>query len=315
MMTNKQQSALAVATLLLLIAVVITNLSLFKRVIRLERENGHRQAATNREERTREAGPQNTHPPAATPSSTRPAQREPRRRSAETMTKAAERRVEDTSHSYAVAQPAPASVTVLREIDEKTFLIPGLPRPLFVGLPRALQSILVQDPWSGLAQGLLVPNGTRLVSAGRPVTSSDMSPLIGELAMVTDGDKEGAEGSFVEIAPGTQWVQIDLQAVYAIHAVALWHYHAEARIYHDVVVLVSSEPDFRAASVVFNNDTNNTLGLGEGRNQEYIESNKGLLQGVEGITARYVRLYCNGSTAGDVNHYIEVEVYGTGGAQ
>ena len=46
----------------------------------------------------------------------------------------------------------------------------------------------------------------------KKVTSSDDAPVIGELAMVTDGDKEGADGSYVELGPDKQWVQIDLGA-------------------------------------------------------------------------------------------------------
>ena len=58
----------------------------------------------------------------------------------------------------------------------------------------------------------MVAAGTRKLSEGATVTASDEAPIIGELAMVTDGDKEGADGSFVEFGPGVQWVQIDLGA-------------------------------------------------------------------------------------------------------
>jgi hypothetical protein len=33
----------------------------------------------------------------------------------------------------------------------------------------------------------------------------------------------------------------------------------------------------------------------------------------KGTKGRYVRLYSNGSTANEMNHYIEVEVYGKAG--
>ena len=36
-----------------------------------------------------------------------------------------------------------------------------------------------------------------------------------------------------------------------------------------------------------------------------------LLIDPKGIKGRYVRLYSNGNTANDLNHYVEVEVYGT----
>jgi len=42
----------------------------------------------------------------------------------------------------------------------------------------------------------------------------------------------------------------------------------------------------------------------------YIETNQAELIDATGIEARYVRLYSNGNTANDLNHYVEVEVYG-----
>jgi hypothetical protein len=38
-----------------------------------------------------------------------------------------------------------------------------------------------------------------------------MEPIIGEVEQVTDGDKEGRDGSYVEFGPGKQYVQIDLE--------------------------------------------------------------------------------------------------------
>ncbi|MBM4042758.1 MAG: hypothetical protein FJ290_30080, partial [Planctomycetes bacterium] len=45
---------------------------------------------------------------------------------------------------------------------------------------------------------LLAPEGVTNVALKKPVTSSDESPIIGELAQVTDGDKRRIEGSYVE---------------------------------------------------------------------------------------------------------------------
>lgn len=189
-------------------------------------------------------------------------------------------------------------------------LLPELPKPMFLGTPRDLKAMVLQDSWAGVKQGVSVPPGTRLISHGKSVTSSDMMPIIGDLEMVTDGDKEGSDGSYVELGPGIQWVQIDLGSEYAIHAIAVWHYHSQARAYHDVTILFSHDPGFSKPVVMFNNDTDNSLGFGKGEDKQYLESHKGLLQAVNGVTARYVRLYSNGSTTGEMNHYIEVEVYG-----
>jgi len=159
---------------------------------------------------------------------------------------------------------------------------------------------------------MLVPVSTHLLSRGRPVTASDTEPDVGELSYVTDGDKEGGDGSYVELAAGPQSVRIDLGDIYHLHAVAVWHYHARARAYHDVVVALSDGADTNAPAVVFNNDADASLGFGKGTDDEYVETARGLLVDAAGLAARYVWLYSNGSTANDKNHYVEVEVYGAG---
>ena len=42
----------------------------------------------------------------------------------------------------------------------------------------------------------------------------------------------------------------------------------------------------------------------------YIETSEGRLVDGKGAIARYVRLYSNGNNANELNHYVEVEVYG-----
>ena len=139
-----------------------------------------------------------------------------------------------------------------------------------------------------------------------------MQPVIGELDMVTDGEKEGGDGYFIELGPGKQWVQIDLGASNPLHAILAWHYHSQARVYRDVVVQVSDDKDFlKGVTTVFNNDHDNSSGLGVGKDKEYIEVAEGRLIDPKGAKGRYVRLYSNGNTTNDLNHYVEVEVYGT----
>lgn len=187
-----------------------------------------------------------------------------------------------------------------------------LPKPMFIGTPTNLKSPNLEVV-TGKSRGpFMVPVGTKLVSHKRPVRASDMQPVIGELDMVTDGDKEGGDGYFIELGPSKQWVQIDLGAPYALHAILVWHYHSQARVYRDVVVQVSDDKDFlKGVQTVFNNDHDNSAGLGVGKDKEYIEVAEGRLFDPKGISGRYVRLYSNGNTANDLNHYVEVEVYGT----
>jgi len=185
-----------------------------------------------------------------------------------------------------------------------------LPKPMFVGTPKNIVSVNLDPNTGKKREPFMVPAGTRLLSQGAPVTASDMQPIIGEVEMITDGDKEGADGSFVEFGPGVQWVQIDLGEPREINAVVFWHYHSQARLYHDVIVRASNEPDCINYTELFNNDHDNSARLGVGRDYDYIETNEGKLVDDRGVKARYVRLYSNGNTSNDMNHMIEVEIFG-----
>ena len=207
--------------------------------------------------------------------------------------------------------PSPGNGEKLYPLDIK------LPKPLFQGTPKNIKRSATLDKYSDKARPPLhVPPGTTNLAIRKPVTSSDMQPIIGDLAMVTDGNKEGSDGSFVELGPGKQWVQIDLQTRAEIYAIAVWHYHAEGRVYHDVAIQLSDDPAFIAnVRTVYNNDFDNSSGLGLGKHLEYIDDYRGRLVDIrdnEGRPGRgrYVRLYSNGNTSNDLNHYVEVEVYG-----
>ena len=52
------------------------------------------------------------------------------------------------------------------------------------------------------------------------------------------------------------------------------------------------------------------MGQGIGKDMNYVETAEGKLIDARGIQARYIRLYSNGNTNNDLNHYVEVEVYG-----
>lgn len=181
-------------------------------------------------------------------------------------------------------------------------LIEGTPKPMDV--PN-----LVQAPVK--APELLVPEGTTLISQGKPVTGSEESPLIGELSMVTDGDKQAGEGYYVELSSGTQWVQIDLGQSAEVAAVWVWHFHSQKRAYNDVVIQISDDADFKTGvSTIYNNDYDDSSKLGKGSDSPYVESRFGMLVDAKGAKGRYVRLHSQGNTSDEMNHYIEVEVYG-----
>jgi hypothetical protein len=187
-----------------------------------------------------------------------------------------------------------------------------LPKPMFIGTPTNIKSPNL-EVITGKSRGpFYVPAGTKILSVKKTVTSSDSMPVIGELDMVNDGEKSGGDGYFIELGPGPQWVQIDLGSPHALHAILAWHFHSQPRVYRDVIVQVSDDRAFKkGVTTVFNNDHDNSSKLGAGQDKEYIEVAEGRLFDPKGAKGRYVRLYSNGNTGNDLNHYVEVEVYGT----
>jgi hypothetical protein len=186
-----------------------------------------------------------------------------------------------------------------------------LPRAMFVGTEKPIRVSNLKKLSTEDRPPFLAPEGTTNVALGKPVSSSDEEPIIGQIKMITDGDKEAADGSYVELGPFLQHVTIDLLAKYEIYAIAVWHYHKNPQVYFDVVVQGADDSDFiKNVRTLFNNDIDNSAGLGIGTDKHYVETHKGELIDAKGVKARYVRLYSNGNNNNDLNHYIEVEVYG-----
>lgn len=156
----------------------------------------------------------------------------------------------------------------------------------------------------------LTPKGAENVAKGKPVTASS-APAMGKLEAITDGEKGYQEKYVVGLKPGLQHIQIDLGAPCELYAVVLWHYFMDDRVYYDVIVQVSDDPEFKTGvTTLFNNDDDNSAGLGAGQDKDYRERNIGKLIDAKGVKARYVRLYSAGNVVDDLNHYIEVEVFG-----
>ena len=186
-----------------------------------------------------------------------------------------------------------------------------LPKPLFVGTPKNINVENLEPATGKERPAFMVPDGVENLALKKDVTASDSEPTIGELEMITDGDKEAADGSYVEFGSGTQYVQIDLGKPSEIFAILAWHYHQQARVYHDVVVRIADDKDFITnVQTVYNNDSDNSSKLGVGKDRPYVETYEGRLIDCKGAKGRFVRLYSKGNTANDMNHYIEVEVYG-----
>ncbi|MCH8125340.1 hypothetical protein IIC38_05195 [candidate division KSB1 bacterium] len=182
---------------------------------------------------------------------------------------------------------------------------------MFIGTPQNLRVPNLEKPLGKPRPPFYAPQGTQNVAMGKIIQSSDPEPIIGEAEMINDGDREATDGSFVEFGPFLQYITIDLEVVHDIYAILFWHYHKQPRVYYDIIVQVSNDPDFIAnVTTLYNNDHDNSSGMGLGKDKNYVETSEGRLVDAKGNQARYVRLYSNGSNANDMNHYIEVEVYG-----
>ena len=204
-----------------------------------------------------------------------------------------------------MGEPAKEKSTKLVPIEIK------LPKPMFVGTPQNINVPKLEKPLGKPRPPFMAPEGTINVAFEKPVTSTDDEPVIGEIEMITDGDKEAADGSYVELGPFLQNITIDLGAKNEIYAIVMWHFHKQPRVYMDVIAQVADDPDFITnVKTLFNNDHDNSAGLGVGEDYHYVETAEGKLLDAKGVQARYVRLYSNGNTNNDLNHWIEVEVYG-----
>jgi hypothetical protein len=186
-----------------------------------------------------------------------------------------------------------------------------LPKPMFIGTPQNIAIENLEKPLGRPRPPFLAPVGTTNVALGKRVTSSDNSPIIGEVECITDGNKDSSDGNYVQLSPGVQHITIDLRERCEIYAVVVWHLHKQPVVFFDVVVQAADDASFiENVKILFNNDTDNSAGLGIGKNMNYTETNEGKLIDAKSVRARYVRLYSNGYSLDDSNYYTEVEVYG-----
>ncbi len=186
-----------------------------------------------------------------------------------------------------------------------------LPAPVFVGTPNNAPPGVKLDLSAPAPAPLLVPPGLRNLALAAKISSSDTQATASTLAKLADGDKEGEENSIVQLRKGLQWVQFDLGEPRQLFAVAVWHAHDQPKIFRAVIVQGADDADFTEnVRTLFNNDTDNSAGLGVGSDSQYFETFRGRIIDAKGCRARYVRLYSHGSTESPLNEYTEVEIYG-----
>jgi len=195
--------------------------------------------------------------------------------------------------------------------DDKIELTLVLPKPVAGGTERTPNVENMQETPESARPVMYVPAGTTNVALGKPVTATDDAPIGGGLEKLVDGDVEGTDGSGLEFGLFDQNVTVDLGSKHEMYAIMIWHYFAQTRVYYDVVVQIADDADFTQNSqILFNNDTDNSLGLGIGTDKHYKETLYGKLIDAKGAQGRFVRFHSNGNDVNELNHYIEVAVYG-----
>lgn len=199
-----------------------------------------------------------------------------------------------------------------------------------------------------------LPPATGNLALRKSVTLSKASNDSGRTDDMTDGtinnsnytDPGGNAG-------GAQWAQVDLGSQCKIEYVNLIRYWGDARGYNDTVVMLSTESDFPSDKTLViwngnrnadqqwpgkgNDSTGTTHKLPVGSDPVYQEntvkeagkrmdvtdarvkwldndSNRAKPASGETFTARYVRVYMNGTTlGGSSNHIVELQVFGEEG--
>jgi hypothetical protein len=187
-----------------------------------------------------------------------------------------------------------------------------LPAPAFKGTPKDIQLSAYVEPLSDKPRPpMMVPAGLKNISPAAKVTASDKNATADALAKIADGDKEASEQSIIYLRKGTQYIQFDFGSPQEIFAVAIWHAHNSAKVYHDVIVQVSDDQNFlEGVQTVFNNDQDNSSGLGVGTDREFFETHEGKLIDAKGVKGQFLRAYSKGSTESALNEYTEIKVYG-----
>lgn len=161
------------------------------------------------------------------------------------------------------------------------------------------------------------------VALNKPVTASTTDLFGGSLSVVTDGQSANSSGyAGIRTTAGPQHYQVDLGSAYALNRLRIVNdWGSSASVYRtnkDVIVLLSNDPTFTTGvTVVYNNDANNSAGLGAGSDPEFLEPPGGAGTWFDlgtPVNARYARVWGNGHVRADnsahaVNTPIEFEAF------
>ncbi len=160
--------------------------------------------------------------------------------------------------------------------------------------------------------GQPLSQGKAVTYSAAPSGESAGSPA----SYLTDGD--ASLGHLVTVGDAGQRVSatIDLGQPGMVQRLKLWHDWSDGRSYHDVIVQLANSADFSSGvTTVFNNDADNSAGLGAGADAEYAETPAGKeIVLSTPVSARYVRFFTAGNSVDAFNHYAELQVFGYAGS-
>jgi len=224
--------------------------------------------------------------------------------------------------SFAMAKCLNAAIATLRSGGQKleavdfglgpdavTRATPGYPKSL--KKPENYEEQTKRPPF-------MAPPGATNLALKKPVTCSieEDDFIEGFADQITDGIKKSGEGDYVDLGPDQQWAQVDLGAEYSVYCVVVWHFYRNPIIYRDVIIQVSNDPEFKdGVTTLFNNDDDDSSGLGAGTNRSHLAAWWGEVGDARGASnmgtrCRYVRVYTNGGCADESNRFVEIAVYG-----
>ncbi len=209
-------------------------------------------------------------------------------------------------HTGAGGKPL-AALDLGLDADAVTQATPGCPKCM---KPPHLREEKKRPPF-------MVPPGTKNIARFKPCSCSDERPVTGVLEQITDGLKKSSPFHFVELGPGPRWIQIDLEAVQTIYAVVIWHHYKNPVIYNDVIVRIAEELPFDTnATTLFNNDHDNSSGLGTGEDTAFYSRWWGEIvdargPDMKGTPARYIRVHTANGMEYEPPRFVEIAVYGT----
>ncbi|WP_158289582.1 fibronectin type III domain-containing protein [Paenibacillus flagellatus] len=214
-----------------------------------------------------------------------------------------------------IGEPAPAAAS-----SAQTMKVKGLPSGSTVYF--AMKTIGTGGQVSNLSSVASIATMPVVnVALGKPVSTNASSTSGEPLSALTDGVTARDKYVLYGVSDGPKWAQVDLGQAYDVARVNIrndWGVSGAYRTGKDLIVQLSNDPTFAGGvTTIFNNDGDNSSGLGAGTDEEYVEPGDGSGKDIllaDPVNARYVRYWANGHVRvnGQVNTVdtpVEIEVY------